>query len=317
MRYAVIALVVMMAAPARADRVIRLGTVGKGVDRGAVEAALDGAFRGMTPCFRRAGGAGTIKVKVEVGSDGEVVAASAATKGAAAQCVAGLLAVTKFPGGAWKSEVQVDAVDPGEWLNAALAKHQAELSACQDKDAAGKGEVALALVIDKGGAVTSASIEKTAAGKAIAECAKAAALKIDVGTLPGGQDVKYRMSVTYNGGSTSSGTTSSSGTTGATGTTTTSGEGGTVKGALAGSAVQKAWEDQRAKALACGAKMAKGAAVTVGFAIRANGTVKNVVFKSSSVDKPVEDCVDKELRAVKFPTANGETQVTIPISWKK
>lgn len=311
MRYAVIAVVLVVASPARADRVIRLGTVGKGVDRSAVESALDGAFRQMTPCFRRAGNAGTIKVKLEVGSDGEVVAASAATKGAAAQCVAGLLAVTKFPAGAWKTDVQVDAVDPGEWLNAALAKHQDELSACQAKDAAGKGEVALALVIDKAGAVTSATIEKSAAGKTIGDCAKAAALKIDVGALPGGQDVKYRMSVTYNGGAVSSGTSTS------TAATTTSGDGGTVKGALAGSAVQKAWEDQRTKALACGAKMAKGATVTVGFAIRANGTVKNVVFKSSTVDKTVEDCVDKELRAVKFPTASGETQVSLPISWKK
>ena len=161
--------------------------------------------------------------------------------------------------------------------------------------------------------MTSASIEKTGAGKTIADCAKAAALAIELGTLPGGQDVSYRMSIKYNGGSGSSGTSATTSTT----TTSTSGDGGTVKGALAGDKVQTTWVDHKAKVLACGGALTTSAAVTVGFAIRANGTVKNVVFKSSTASKTVEDCIDKELRAVKFPTASGETQVSLPISWKK
>jgi hypothetical protein len=87
-----------------------------------------------------------------------------------------------------------------------------------------------------------------------------------------------------------------------------------VKGALDAGVVQKAWTEKRGKVLACGKQ---AATATVSFAIRANGSVKNVVFKGSTLGATVEECVDKELRAVTFPTASGETQVSLPLSWKK
>ena len=62
-----------------------------------------------------------------------------------------------------------------------------------------------------------------------------------------------------------------------------------MKGALAATAVQKAWSDKRGPVLACGSKLGKAAAVLLGFAIRANGTVKNVTFKQSAVGATVED----------------------------
>ena len=56
MRYSLIAVaLVATSGIARADRPIRLGAA-KGIDRAAVEAALDTAFRTMTPCFRTATG---------------------------------------------------------------------------------------------------------------------------------------------------------------------------------------------------------------------------------------------------------------------
>jgi len=309
MRPALSALVVLAIAgtgTAHADRPIRFGPTGKGVDRAGVEAALDVAFRTMTPCFRRASGA--IDVKLEVGADGEVVAAAPGAKTTAAQCVAGLLAVTRFPAGAWKATISVDAIRAEQWLTDQLAKHQGALSACQDKDASGKGEVALQLSIAKTGAVTAATVDKSTASKAIADCARTAAMAIDVGALPGGADVKYRMVVSYAGG----------GAAATGGGATTTGAGGSSRGALGGDVIQATWVAQRAKVLACGAKLTKPGAVTASFAIRANGTVKNVVIKDSTVGaKTVEDCIDKELRAVKFPTASGETQVNLPISWAK
>jgi hypothetical protein len=297
-----------LASPARADRAIRLGTVGKGVDRAGVEAALDGAFRQMTPCFRRA--SGVLEVKVDVGADGEVTSASGG-KGAAAQCAAGILAVTKFPAGAWKTKVEIDAVSAEDWLQQRLASHQAELSACQTKDAAGKGQVVLALAIAKDGSITSATVDKTTASKAIADCAKTTALAFSLGALPGGADVKYKMSLSYTGGSShGAGTTPSK--------AGTPGTGGSAKGALGGGDVQKAWAAGNAKVMACGAKLTVQGGVDVAFAIRANGTVKNVVVSNSTIDnKKVEDCVDEQLRAMTFPTASGETQVKIPIKWEK
>jgi outer membrane biosynthesis protein TonB len=294
---------------ARADRPIRLGTTGKGVDRAAVETALDGAFRAMTPCFRKA--SGTIKVKVQVGTDGEVIAATATAKGAPGQCVAGLLAVTRFPAGAWKAEVEIDAIRPEDWLNAQLGAHRGALSACQDRDAASKGEVALKLAIAKTGAVTSVTVDKATASKAIADCAKTAAQNIVIDRLPGGTDLTYRLVVSYNGTTIGGSSGGSSG-----GTTTTELAGGSSKGALAGAVIQDTWVAQRAKVMACGAK-AKPGAVVASFAIRANGTVKNVVFKSSTIAKSIEDCVDAALRELKFPTASGETQVNLPISWSR
>jgi hypothetical protein len=303
-----LASILLTAATAHADRPIRLGTTGKGVDRAATEAALDGAFRAMTPCFRKA--SGTIEVKLDVGADGEVTSATATAKSTAAQCVAGLLAVTRFPG-AFKATVSVDAVRAEQWLTDQLAKHQGALSACQDKDPSSKGEVALQLAIAKTGAVTAATVDKTTASKSIAECARTAAADIEVGALPGGADVKYRMVVRYAGG----GSSGSSGS--APSTSTTTDEGGSARGALGGDVIQKTWTAQRAKVLACGAKLTKATRLIAKFAVRANGSVKNVVLADSTAGKTVDDCVDKELRALTFPTASGETQVTIPVSWDK
>jgi hypothetical protein len=306
-----LASIVLGAGPARADRAIRLGTTGKGVDRAGVEAALDGAFRAMTPCFRKA--SGTIEVKLDVGADGEVTSATAAAKSTAAQCVAGLLAVTRFPG-AFKATVSVDAVRAEQWLTDQLAKHQGALSACQDKDPSSKGEVALQLAIAKTGAVTAATVDKTTASKPIAECARTAAAGIEVGALPGGTDVKYRMVVRYGGGGGGGG---GGGAASTASTSTSTEEGGSARGALGGDVIQKTWTAQRAKVLACGAKLTKPTRLVAKFAVRANGTVKNVVLADSAAGKTVDDCVDKELRALTFPTASGETQVTIPVSWDK
>lgn len=301
-----LASIVLGRGTAHADRPIRLGATGKGVDRAATEAALDGAFRAMTPCFRKA--SGTIEVKLDVGADGEVTAATATAKSTAAQCVAGLLAVTRFPG-AFKATVSVDAVRAEQWLTDQLAKHQSALSACQDKDPSSKGEVALQLAIAKTGAVTAATVDKTTASKSIAECARAAAADIEVGALPGGADVKYRMVVRYAGGGGSGSS--------APPPSTSTDEGGSARGALGGDVIQKTWTAQRAKVLACGAKLTKPTRLVAKFAVRANGSVKNVVLADSAAGKTVDDCVDKELRALTFPTASGETQVTIPVSWDK
>jgi hypothetical protein len=303
----VVVVVLALASTASADRVIRVATLPAKVDRAAVDAALDGAFRHMTPCFRKGGG--TVEVKLEVGADGEVTKATAVGKGGAAQCAAGLLAVTAFPAGpAWKGTVAVDALGAEQWLNAQLAKKQGELGACQAKDPASKGDVALALVIAKTGVVTGATVAQATASKAIADCARTAALAIRLDPLPGGADVKYRLQVSYGGGGSGGGTGA-----GAGGGTVAGGSSG---GALASAVVQEHWAAQRAKLFACGAKLGKAATVTVSFRIRADGTVKNVVLKDSTIGaKAVEECVDKELRALKFPTASGETQVSLPVAW--
>jgi hypothetical protein len=303
----VVTALVWLASSASADRVIRVATLPAKVDRAAVEAALDGAFRTMAPCFRKGGG--TVEVKLEVGADGEVTKATATGKGGAAQCAAGLLAVTAFPAGAaWKATVAVDALSAEQWLNAQLGKRQGELGACQDKDPASKGEVALQLVITKTGAITGATVAQATASKAIAECARTAALAIKLDPLPGGADVKYRLAVTYGGGGTGAGTGGGTGG-GAV-------AGGSSGGALASAVVQEHWAAQRGKLFACGGKLAKPSTVTVSFRIRADGTVKNVVLKDSTIGvKTVEGCVDKELRALKFPTASGETQVSLPVAW--
>jgi hypothetical protein len=293
------------AAPAAADRPIRVDGLAAKADRAGVDAALDSAFAAMAPCFRRA--AGEIKVKVAVGADGEVTSAAAVGKGGAAQCAAGILAVTKFPAGAWKATVVIQPISVEAWLTAELGKQQTAIRACQSKDPKGAGDVVLQLAIGGGGgAVTSAAIEKSTAPKPIAECARTAAMAIRLGALPGGRDVKYRMQLAFAGGSGS----------GTTPTTTDGGGGGMVSGALSGETVRAQWQKQQTKTLACGAK-GKPGTIEMGFKVRGDGSVKNVLVRKSTIDdKNVLACVEREIGALKFPTAGGETSVILPLSWK-
>src|SRR4051812_19860691 len=104
LRTCLIAAFAVASAPALADvTIVKAGPHGD--VRPKVEAALRDVERAMTVCWR-----GTpppsVRIAVAVNPDG-VVDAIHLSKGGAAQCAAGILAVWTLPGGPWSGHVEI------------------------------------------------------------------------------------------------------------------------------------------------------------------------------------------------------------------
>jgi hypothetical protein len=156
----------------------------------------------MAVCWR-APTAGPVRIKLAVDRDGTVTA-TAATKGAAAQCAAGILAVWSLPGGPWKGEVDLApgaAAAPAlsQRIQRELASASASLRACQDRAPGKAGAVAIKLRINPDGSIAKDVKVTSSLGAALDGCVAQAVAAIRLAPLGTAAAVNYQLAIKFDG----------------------------------------------------------------------------------------------------------------------
>jgi hypothetical protein len=260
----------------------------------------------MTVCWQRKPPA-VIKVALVVGADGTVTKATAKTKGAAAQCAAGILAVSTLAvEKAWKGTVAIEPSSSSRTedvaaIEGALRSHSKELYACQSKAPDFEGQVALKLSIGADGAVTDASAE--ADSKKVASCVAAAAKKLTLVAISA--ELTYTLNLTFSGAGSMPTEADSSIDTALV---------PSKKGPLEEDDLMPAIADAKPALKKCvkGAK-ARGK-VSVRIAIGSDGKVSSAKVKASELDdSKVEDCLVKVFKALTFRKSSDETVIVYPM----
>jgi TonB family protein len=313
-----IATVLLLAAavtPAAADPVTL--SQGPAADRDAIVASLATARSLMGVCWQNKPPA-SVKIAVSVAATGEVTNAAAKTKGAAAQCAAGILAVSTLAPTkkAWKGVVELataaddrgrDAARVGEQLAAAGDRFRR----CQDEAPKFAGSVALTITVGEDGAIRDASgeIKDTKAGKgaAVARCVAAVARKLVLEPL-GGAQLTYQLTIGFAGGDAT-----------ATGTRTAADPAlkPSKKGPLDADALTSVLRTARTSVAACAKKTRATGKLVVRVAIAPDGKVTSAKIKESELDDAAaEACVVKALDKLRFGASTGETVVHYPIRFE-
>jgi len=320
MRYTLTLLMLGLPVLALADVRFASGGPRRPNHRDAAVAAVKAAAADMGPCWRGAPPP-EVEVTLSVGAQGEIVSARQKTAGAAAQCVAGLLAVATLPatGEAWTAVVAVPAGRAGGGgleaeITSQLGDHRVTLAGCQSGDPASAGQIEVALVIAPGGAITP-TVTQATVSDAIAICVTDALRRITL-ALSERKPFRYRLSLQFAGGAVAGG--------GAKGKPPASppavagpDDGAMIKAgsSLGPDVVQGAMMAASPDIKRC-AQGSKGR-VMVGFTIRADGTVKNVGIKSSTLgNAKAEACIVARIEKLRFPTSEGETRLTYPFTFR-
>lgn len=295
-----------LAAPAAADVAVVKGGPAAAT-RPVVDGALSEAHQAMAVCWR-APTAGPVRIKLAVDRDGTVTA-TAATKGAAAQCAAGILAVWSLPGGPWKGEVDLApgaAAAPAlsQRIQRELASASASLRACQDRAPGKAGAVAIKLRINPDGSIAKDVKVTSSLGAALDGCVAQAVAAIRLAPLGTAAAVNYQLAIKFDG--------AAAGATSATSPGPAEAPTATVEGARAPAEIAAAVETARPALTRC-LKPATGKLVVVRFTIRADGTTKNLVIKESSGQATADACVKQVLGGLKLATASDETKVVLPL----
>ncbi len=314
MRSILIALAVLTLLPrgAAADGVTVSGA--PAADRDAIVASIEGVRSLMTVCWQRKPPA-AVKITVAVAASGEVTKATAKTKGAAAQCAAGLLAVsTLAPGGkAWKGTVEIASVSEGKAadvraIHDGLSARRDSFFACQAKDAAFVGKLVLRVTVQQDGSISDATgvIKEGSGGKSVATCVAAAAKKLRLSAI-GSAQVTYELTLSYAGGSTGGG-----GASDGDGVVDASLQ-PSKKGPHDADAIRVVIRGKKAAVVKCVKKSSARGKLTVRIEIGADGKVVKATVKASEIDDAtVEDCVLAVFRTMKFATADDRTVVIYP-----
>lgn len=278
--------------------------------RGVVEGALGEARQAMAVCWR-APTTGPVRVKVAVGADGTVTA-GAISKGRAAQCAAGILAVWSLPGGPWKGELDIGA---GEAAAPALSTRlQQELAGalssargCQERAPGKAGQVMISLRINPDGTIDPAVTVKSPLGAALDGCVAKAVAAVKLAPLGTAKAVNYQLAIRFDGAPPPPrGTTTAPPRAG--------GPDATVEGSRASGEVAEVIHGSSAAFQKCG-KGAAGKTAVVRFTIRPDGTTKNVVIKDASGAADADECVKRVAAALRFGSGADETRVVLPIQW--
>ena len=310
MRRLAVLSVLLLAAPAAADvTIVKGGPRGDG--RGLADGALAEASKAMAVCWR-APTKGPVRIAVTVAAGGAVTA-RAVSKGAAAQCAAGVLAVWTVPGGAWKGEVEIGAgtaaaPDLATAIQKQLLAESGSIKACQTRAPGKAGTATIKLRIDSDGSIGAATVASKLGADADA-CIERAVLAIKLRPTGAAAAVNYQLAVAFSG--------HDGGT--ATPPTTTDEprpppEGSTA-GELSPGQVQTVVTAVRARIATCAGDAARGKRAVVRFTIRGDGTVKNVVLKEASGVAKLDGCLKDALGKAAFPTSAGETKVSVPLAW--
>ena len=304
MRTVVVLAVLAVAAPAAAGPV----TVVSGGSSDELVASL-GKVRGqMAVCWQRKPPA-TIKIALTVATSGEVSKATAKTKGAAAQCAAGILAVSTLAvEKAWKGVIAIEPAAAGKGedvriIEEALAAHSKDFYACQSKASSFAGKVTVKLEVGADGAVTGATADaESAAGKDVAKCVAATAKKLDLGELSG--SLTYQLSLAFAGGDSGGGAAAEADPTLQP----------SKKGPLAEDDLMPEIASHKAAIGKCARASKARGRVVVRIAISAEGKVSAAKIKSSELDDAkAEACLVKVFQGMSFRESSDETVVLFPI----
>lgn len=299
----------LVATPAAADPVKLSGGP---ADSDATIAALEKTRGLMTVCWQRKPPA-TVKITLAVAASGEVTKAAAKTKGPAAQCAAGILAVaTLAPAAkAWKGTVEIETVAEGKAqdvraIHDQLAAAGPSFFACQKKAPKFAGKVTLRVTVDQDGTISAATgAASDKAGDPVGTCVAAAAKALTLEPISS-PSVTYELGLTYTGGTDGGGSTPAEGVDPALVPS--------MKGPLESGEVAKVIAARRADLRKCAKATKARGKVVVRVAIGADGKVSKAKIKSSELgDTNVEDCLVGVFEKMTFRASSSETVVQYPI----
>ena len=281
---------------------------GPKADKPKVEAALNAAAAAMGVCWRNAPPP-KVTVKLAIAADGAVIS-TAATRNAAAQCAAGVLAVWSIPGGPWSGEVEITsgapATDLSSQIQTQLLARAAPIKACQSQAPTAAGPVQIKMKIHPDGKITDVAVTSSLGAK-IDTCVQKAVAVLRIDAIDATAPVTYQLAVAFAGKPDA----------GAGGPIAppTDPEGGSIAGGLPVDQVSPVLKTARPKLLACGKKGKGKGKVVTRFTVRPDGTTKNVVIKEAIGDKAIEDCLVGVFKVLAFPTNSAETKVSYPTSF--
>lgn len=303
------AAILLAARPAAAEPVTLTGGP---ADKDETIAALEKARGLMAVCWQRKPPA-SVKVTLAVAASGEVTRATAKTKGPAAQCAAGILAVaTLAPAArAWKGTVELETVAENKAqdvraIHDQLAAVGTTFFACQKKAPKFAGKLTLRITVAQDGTVTDASGTGDKGGERVGACVADAAKKLTMKPISS-PSVTYELGLTFNGGGDAGGG-------GATAEGVDPSLVPSLKGPLAADEVAEVIVTRHAALRKCAKGSKARGKVVVRVAIAADGKISKVKIKSSEInDSKAEDCLVKAFEGLTFRASSAETVVLYPV----
>jgi hypothetical protein len=287
-------------------------------DRAAIVGTLEQARARMGVCWVRTPPA-TVQVALEVAASGEVTRATAKSKGPAAQCAAGILAVaTLAPSGkAWKGTVELTTAAGGKGqdvqaIHDELATHGATFFACQQQGPGFAGRLTLRVTVERSGAISAATgevAERTAGtgkeGAAVGRCVAAAARRLTLAPIRSAS-VAYELAISFQGGAAGGGAAGG-------GAAPDPALQPSKKGPLEPAAIAQVIGGRRAALAGCARGSKARGKLVVRLAIDRAGTPPATLKSSEIDDAKVERCLLGVFGALRFPAAAGPTVVFYPV----
>ena len=280
---------------------------------GSISGELGVCFRGKRPR--------TVRIELNISASGEVARARQKSKGAVAQCVAGVLAIqTLRVRGAYSVTVDVptsrgaassELVD----VDADLKTHAKALNGCYKKAAKKrknlKGRVVLRFLIKPDGSIIEPEIQSsTLSSPAVENCLVSELGSIKVSERPGGKTLAMSFALQFDG-------RSGSGAQMASGDTSNQPQ---KRGPLEGKVITRVMTSHKNEFSACYDKVVRknpslAGRVVLRFTIRGDGSVRNVKVRETSLNHAgVENCIVRVGKKLRFPGESGRdvTKVWYP-----
>lgn len=288
---------------------------------GGLEASLARIEPAVGVCFATGRSRSAVKVRITVAAGGQVVAASPVSRGAVAQCVAGVLAVQSVSG-ARRNYTAVISADPGGGsaakLRAAIDALRPGIDRCLERVAGGKalrGRLAVRFTIAPSGRVSGSAIVEDSVGKGAArDCVTRAIRRARLPSPPGRRSLEYTLPIAVNIAGRSG-----QGAPAVAGPALRPQKDGPVPAAAITAVMRK----KQPAFTACYDRVARKRRdlrghVTLRFTIRDSGRVTNAKVRESSLKNPaVETCMVKVARGLRFSAEAGRapTRVFYPFSF--
>ncbi|MCA9678260.1 MAG: AgmX/PglI C-terminal domain-containing protein [Kofleriaceae bacterium] len=266
-----------------------------------------------------------VQVAIAVDKHGVVTSATAKTKGGAAQCAAGILAVSTLAPTrkAWKGVVAIRSASADQGADARAiqaqlaSRYQDALFGCQDRAPDFAGKLSVRLTVQHDGSVSAAEVPTAGVARAMARCLVDAARAFRFDELSS-ESVTYEVGLAFAGAAAGKGKGKHAGGVagGVAGVSHDDALRPTRKGPIDADAARDVVRGALPAVVACAKKRKPTGVATFRLAIAASGKVKEAKVKTSELgDATVEACVVKALGALTFPSASGDSVVIYPIGF--
>lgn len=311
------------AAAADTGATIAIVKGGSGSARSELTRSLGAVRSDLAVCLRGGRVPRSIRVELSVGADGRVGKSRAVTAGAAAQCVAGILAVSALAGTGTSHLLVVDVATGGKApaggsgdLEAALAGYGDSFRACHDRSERA-GRVVMKFLVKPDGRILDPEVTSSTLGDAAVERCLVdafAAIRLPARAGASTMSMSYQLDLGKPGKSTAS--------------DAPAGDPSLMPkktGPLSGDAIGRVMNANRAKFSACYDRVARkqrglAGRVLLRFTIRGDGTVRNVQIKETTLGSPaVEACIVSVGKQLTFPAETGRdvTKVWYPFAFSQ